>query len=169
MSTEPFVVDQDVKFNQIRLIDENGKFHNNFSIKDALSKATGLNLDLVCFNEPESDNLAFCKIINFGKWKYESEKIKKKNNKKQSKETKMIRFSPVISAHDIEHKVKQVKTFIDEGCNVIINMDVNTKNNRQMVNADQKIIEVLEKCKEFSKEMSRNRSEYQISINLSKK
>lgn len=166
---EPFVIESNPTFVFTRLIDETGQFHQNINVTAALSRAKIAGLDLVCFNEPQDDLIALCKIINYGKWKYQTEKAKKKNEKKSNHCTKIIRFSPVISSHDIEHKLRQAKDILDEGDTVVIDMVVNTKNNRQMFNANEKIKEIMTHCEEFSREISRTSSDSQISIKIVKK
>ena len=165
---EPFVV-KNAQFPTIRLVDEIGTFHQSISTYDALTKAKISNLDLVCFNEPEDSKLALCKIIDFGKWKYNFDKSKKKAEKQQQHETKEVWFSPSISSHDIEHKVKQIKRFIEEGHNVVINMQIKTSMNRHIAPVHEKTNEIMSICSEFSKELSRKQTDNRIYITLSKK
>lgn len=168
---EPFVIESNldkVPFTFTKLVDESGAFHQSINVSAALSRAKQAELDLVCFNEPSGDLIALCKIINYGKWKYMNEKAKKKNEKKSVHCTKTIRFSPVISSHDINHKIKQIKDIIDDGDTVIVEMLANTKNRRQMYNADEKLKEIMCKCGEFSKEISRSSGDNQIAIKIVK-
>jgi len=165
---EPFVV-KNVQFSTTRLVDESEKFYQTISINEAITKAKTSNLDLVCFNEPEENKLALCKIIDFGKWKYNFEKSKKKIEKHQQHETKELWFSPTISSHDIEHKVKQAKKFIEEGHNVIINMQIKTSMNRHIAPVHEKTSEIMSICNEFSKEISRKQTDNRIYITLTKK
>lgn len=165
---EPFVV-KSAQFSTTRLVDDIGKFYQSISINEALTKAKHSNLDLVCFNEPEDNKLALCKIIDFGKWKYNFDKSKKKVEKGQQHETKELWFSPSISSHDIEHKVRQIKKNIEEGHNVVINMQIKTSMNRHIAPVHEKINEILSICNEFSKEISRKQTDNRILITLSKK
>ena len=167
-TNEPYVVENNsMPFRVTRLLDQEGKFHQDINIVSAIQMAKNVGMDLVCFNEPEGTSPALCKIIDFGKWKYQAEKNKKKMMRKQVHTTKEVRFSPTISSHDIEHKIKQIKEFIDDGDTVIINMHV--FNHRHNDNANKKIQEIIEKCTDFSKEVSRKPAERSICVTLSKK
>ena len=165
---EPFVVkSNEAPFIATRLLDHEGNFHQKVEIKAAIQIAKNVDMDLVCFNEPENTSLALCKIIDYGKWKYQAEKNNKKIAKKQSHSTKEIRFSPVIGAHDIQHKVKQIKEIIEEGDTVIVNMQIHSK--RLTEEAKHKVEEIINLCSVFSKEVSRKPSERSIFITLTKK
>ena len=83
-SKEPFVIDSTTSpepFTFTKLVDEEGTFHQSINVSAALSRAKIAGLDLVCFNEPSGELTALCKIINYGKWKYQVEKAKKKGLK----------------------------------------------------------------------------------------
>lgn len=168
VTKEPFIV-KGSEFKETRLINNDGNFYPKFNVLEAIKLAESTGLDLVCFNEPLEDSLALCKILDYGKWKYSQIKHKKEVEKKQKHKTKEICFSPTISIHDIQHKLSQVKSFLNDGDNVLLVMQVNTLNHRHMFNANQKIEEIMGICNEFSKEVSRKSSERQISINLIKK
>ena len=74
---EPFVIDRN-KWERIRMVDSSNQFHESISIIDARKIAHDNGLDLVCFSAPEKDKMALCKIIDFGKWRYQQEKEKGK-------------------------------------------------------------------------------------------
>ena len=120
-NNDPFIV-SNVDFDKTKLIDNADNFHNEFSVKEAKELSISLGLDLVCFNKPSGKDLALCKIIDFGKWKYSNEKKKKKLIKENKTINKELRFSPQISDHDIEHKVNQGKSFLDDGAHVSLTM-----------------------------------------------
>ena len=87
-------------------------FHQKGLWEDAVEKSKIQGLDVVCFKDQTEKELAFCKMIDYGKWKYSEDKKKKKQNKEHKKTTKEIRISLGISDHDLEHKVKQAKDFL---------------------------------------------------------
>ena len=78
-SGDPFIVKY-AKFRETRLVDQNDNYHPSISVSEAQKKAVEAHLDLVCFNRPGKSELAFCKIVDYGKWKYSNEKSKKKIN-----------------------------------------------------------------------------------------
>lgn len=80
----------------------------------ALAKAEGLELDLVEINP--SDRPPVCKIMDYGKHKYEIAKRDRERKKtRHVQETKEVKFGPKIGAHDFDFKVKHIRSFIEEG------------------------------------------------------
>ena len=165
-STEPFQV-VDNTFDKIDLVDENNQFHRDMHASEALKMADDMGLDLVCFAEGGKDQLALCKLIDFGKWKYQCDKKKKLQKKKQKNEIKEIRFSPVISEHDIAHKVKHAKEFIDQGHKLHFTMRLRRRQSRSV--ATERMAIILEKCEEFATVTGRKDENGYILVKLSKK
>ena len=65
-SGEPFVI-RYADFTVTKLIDEQGTYYERIGISEAKKKAQDAGLDLVCFNKPGKNDIAFCKIVDFGK------------------------------------------------------------------------------------------------------
>ncbi len=98
----------------VRLIDENAGQVGLVKINDALKKAEAAGFDLVEIS-PNSDP-PVCKIMDFGKFKYELAKKEKETKKKQHViVTKEIRLRPKIEEHDFDFKVKHARKFLEEG------------------------------------------------------
>ncbi len=94
----------------------------------ALNIANAENLDLVEISQ--KDGFPLCKLIDYGKFKYEQAKKLAENKKNQPKNLlKEIRLSPRIDKHDIEIKVNQVKKFLDENCKVQISVNFRGREN----------------------------------------
>jgi translation initiation factor IF-3 len=132
---------------QVRLIDtsnelEKNKHYGSISMTEAQNLAKAANLDLVCFGRASGNNLAFYKILNFGKWKYETSKKKKKQQKENKRTTKEIRVSPDIGDHDLEHKMKQANKFLDEGDDVLFTMRLKGRQRAHSKEAQVKILEI---------------------------
>ena len=151
------------------MIDENGVFFKSITVSDAMCKAMKVGLQLVIFNKPNGNELALCKIMDYNKWKYNYDKTQKKNEKKQIHKNKEMRFSVNIGLNDIKHKVNKIQEMIEDGDNVTISVMVNINNNEQVVQANQKINEILDLCSEFAKEISRKPIENRIEIAIVKK
>ena len=84
------------------------------SLNDALDKAEEKNLDLVLVSP--NTNPPVCKIMNYGKYKFEQAKKEKEAKKKQKAiEVKEIRITPNIEQHDFEFKAKNARKFIEDG------------------------------------------------------
>jgi len=88
---------------------------------DALARAVEAGLDLVEVS-PTADP-PVCKILDFGKYKYEEQKRKNEARKKQKViEIKEIKLRPGIDDHDYDVKMRSMKSFIDEGDKVKVTM-----------------------------------------------
>ena len=82
-------------------------------LNDALNLAYDKNLDLVLVS---SNNPKVCKIMNYGKYKFEQSKKEKEARKKQkSFEMKEIRVTPNTDTHDFEFKSKNARKFLEDG------------------------------------------------------
>jgi translation initiation factor IF-3 len=99
---------------KIRLIDENGDQLGIVSLDAALLKAEESGLDLVQVS-PDIDE-PVCKILDYGKYRYEQEKKLQKSRKAQKNtDVKGIRLSVKIGQHDFETKLKRANEFLEKG------------------------------------------------------
>jgi translation initiation factor IF-3 len=109
-----FRINDQIKVREVRLINENGEQMGVFPLADALNMAIDRGLDLVEI-APQSVP-PVCKIINYGKFKFEQEKKQKDNRKNQKViKVKEIRMQPKIDDHDLDFKSKHVRGFLAEG------------------------------------------------------
>ncbi|HPG38389.1 MAG TPA: translation initiation factor IF-3 [bacterium] len=107
-------VNEQIDTSSVRLIDENGEQVGVVAIKDALIKAEVAGFDLVEISPNSSPPV--CKIMDFGKFKYELAKKEKETKKKQHViVTKEIRLRPKIEEHDFEFKLRHARKFLEEG------------------------------------------------------
>ena len=99
---------------KVRLVDENGEMIGVLSPKDALERAYKAGLDLVEIS-PNADP-PVCKILDYGKYKFEEQKRRGEIRKKQKIiEIKEIQLRPGIDKHDFEVKMRSARKFIDAG------------------------------------------------------
>ena len=106
---------------QVRLIDADGENVGVVPIKDALMRAETAGLDLV--EIVPNANPPVCKILDFGKFKYEEQKRKNEARKKQKIiEVKEIKMRPGIDDHDYEVKMKAIHRFLEEGDKVKVTL-----------------------------------------------
>lgn len=164
---QPFVINY-ADFIETNLIDSNGDFHKSIHISVAKSKAREAGLDLVCFNKPSGKSPALCKILDFGKWKYQQDKIEKKEKLNAKRETKEVKFTPVIDKNDIEHKVRQIIEFLQDGDDVLITMRFKGIHHRLKDEGRRVVSEILEKCKLYGKECHRKQDNDNISVRMAK-
>lgn len=163
----PFVVSR-VPFKYTRLIDSNGNFHKSVNAYDAKASAEKIGLQLVCFNMPENNELALCKIIDFGKWKYNMEKSTRKAHH-QHIQTHELYFTPNIENHDIEHKIKKAEEFIKDGHEVMFILKVSGRDLAHMDLAQEKMNLIVEKALAFSSVDSRKTMGKMIYVKITKK
>lgn len=125
--TEVFFIKQDLPINEqiraskVQLIDENGEKKGIVPFREALELAYEKKLDLVMVSpNPE---MPVCKIMNYGKYKFEQAKKEKEARKKQKTlEIKEIRVTPNIEQHDFEFKAKNARKFLEDGNKVKITL-----------------------------------------------
>ena len=117
---EVFYIKQELPINgqirakEVQLIGENGEKLGVISFRDALNKAEEKKLDLVLV--AANANPPVCKIMNYGKYKFEQAKKEKEAKKKQKVvETKEIRITPNIEEHDFGFKAKNARKFLENG------------------------------------------------------
>jgi len=108
-----------IRAKEVQVIDENGEKKGTMSLNDALDYAADKKLDLVLVS-PNTE-VPVCKIMNYGKYKFEQSKREKEARKKQKVlEVKEIRITPNIEQHDFEFKAKNARKFIADGNKVKI-------------------------------------------------
>lgn len=84
------------------------------SSKAAYDIAVKADLDLVCV--APNANPPVCKILNYGKYRFEQQKKAKENKKKQHNiEIKEIQLTPQIGQHDVDTKARAARRFLEEG------------------------------------------------------
>jgi translation initiation factor IF-3 len=103
------------------LVDENGEMLGVLSVQDALERARQSGLDLV----EVSPNAAppVCKILDYGKFKYEAQKRANQARKKQKTfDVKEIKMRPGIDQHDYDVKMRAITKFLETGDKVKVTM-----------------------------------------------
>jgi translation initiation factor IF-3 len=107
-------VNEAIRVPEVRLIDDEGQNIGTIPTRQAMQMAREKGLDLV---EVAADaRPPVCRIMDFGKFKFEQKKREKEAKKKQHQvEVKEIRLRPKIEKHDLEVKMKFAHQFIAEG------------------------------------------------------
>ena len=110
-------VNEMIRVREIRLIDDEGNQMGIVPTMEALRMAKDKGLDLV--EVSPNANPPVCKILDFGKYRFEQEK-KLRDSKKNQKVLKLkeIRMQPKIGAGDLDTKAKHVQEFLDDGAKV---------------------------------------------------
>lgn len=110
-----------IRARDVRLIDENGQNVGVVSKIDALARAEEVGLDLVEVS-PDAEP-PVCKILDFGKFKYQEQKKAAEARKHQKTvEIKEIKMRPGIDDHDYDVKMRAMKRFFEEGDKVKVTL-----------------------------------------------
>ena len=135
---------------QVRLVDENGENHGIVDTHRAIRYAEDRGLDLV----EVAGNAAppVCKVMDFGKFKYEAQKKANEARKKQKIiEVKEIKIRPNIDQHDYDVKMRSMTKFLNEGDKVKVTLRFR---GREMAHQDLGL-KVLERVREDLEELSK--------------
>ena len=114
-------INKEIRAKEVRLINYNGENLGVVSTHEALKIAEEVGLDLIEIS-PQV-NPPVCKVLDYGKYKYEMQK--KKNEAKKNQKVvsiKELKLRPMIEAHDYEVKLKQAKKFLSQGDKVKFTM-----------------------------------------------
>jgi translation initiation factor IF-3 len=107
-------VDQQIRVPEVRVIDENGEQIGVLSTADALELARGKELNLV--EVAPNAQPPVCKILDYGKFKYEEEKKERAARKNQhTSELKELRLRPRTDDHDLQVRARAARRFLEEG------------------------------------------------------
>jgi translation initiation factor IF-3 len=110
-----------IRAKEVRLIDETGNNVGVVAHTDALERAVKAGLDLVEIS-PEADP-PVCKILDYGKYKYQAQKKAAEARKHQKiVEIKEIKMRPAIDDHDYDVKMRSIKRFFEEGDKVKVTL-----------------------------------------------
>lgn len=112
--TKGLRINERIRVREVRLVDDEGGRNGIIPTIEALKLARERDLDLV--EVSPNANPPVCKILNYGKYKFEQEKRLRDSRKAQKVlKLKEIRMQPKIGAGDLDTKAKHVQEFLDEG------------------------------------------------------
>jgi translation initiation factor IF-3 len=114
-------VNHKIRAREVRVIDSDGKQLGVISTSQALSTAQAQGMDLVEIAPNAVPPV--CKIVEYGKYKYEQEKKEKQLRRHQSAtKVKEVQFHPNVGEHDYQTKVRHTRDFLQEGHRVKIGL-----------------------------------------------
>ena len=115
------MINEQIRDREIRLIGENGEQLGIMPTREAQAMADAAGLDLVKRNPKAQPPV--CKIIDYGKFRYEQTRREKEARKKQKTvEVKEVRMSPNIDSNDLNTKVAAARKFIEKGNKVKVSI-----------------------------------------------
>ena len=121
ISNQVHQINEDIKDKEVRLVGPEGDQLGIVSSKEALRVAAEKDLDLVMIAPQAAPPV--CKIMDYGKFRFEQEKREKEARKNQhTVEIKEIRLSPTIDEHDLQVKMKNAHKFLKSGDKVKVSV-----------------------------------------------
>ena len=115
------MINEEIRAKELRVIDTDGSQLGIMSRQEALDISEERKLDLVCVS-PKA-NPPVCKILDYGKYKYELARKEKEARKKQKTvEVKEVRLSPNIDTNDLNTKVGAARKFLEKGDKVKVTL-----------------------------------------------
>ena len=121
MTNTELMINEQIREKEIRLIDENGEQLGIVSSREAQKIADERKLDLVKIAPTAKPPV--CRIMDYGKYKFDQAKKEKEARKKQKTvDVKELRLSPSIDTHDVQVKVKKANEFLKDGDKVKISI-----------------------------------------------
>ena len=121
MATKDLRINRQIRSREVFLIDENGEQKGVINTYDAYRMAEEAGLDLV--EVSPMANPPVCKILDFGKYRYEMEKTQKEAKKNQAvTKLKEVRMQSKIADNDVNTKSKAISEFLSEGNKVKVSI-----------------------------------------------
>ena len=115
------MINEQIRDKEVRVIGADGEQLGIMSVKEALELAREADVDLV--KVAPSAKPPVCKLIDYGKYRYELARKEKEARKKQKViDIKEIRFSPNIDTNDLNTKINAARKFIEKGSKVKVSM-----------------------------------------------
>lgn len=128
------MINEQIRDKEVRLIGEDGEQLGVMSAKEALKLAKEAELDLVKIAPTAKPPV--CKIIDYGKYRYEMARKEKEAKKKQKvTDVKEIRLSPNIEDNDLNTKVNAARKFIEKGDKVKVTLRFRGREMAHMANS----------------------------------
>ena len=115
------MINEQIRDKEVRLIGSNGEMIGVMSAKDAMKLAREAELDLVKIAPNAQPPV--CKIVDYGKYRYEQVRKEKEAKKKQKiVEVKEVRLSPNIETNDLNTKINAARKFLEKGDKVKVTL-----------------------------------------------
>jgi translation initiation factor IF-3 len=149
-------INEKIKVREVRLIDDNGKQLGIVPTVEAIRMAKEQELDLV--EVSPKTNPPVCKIMDYGKFKYQLAKKAQEAKKKQTViQIKEMKLGLKIQEHDLMFKIKHIREFLEDGCKVkvivmfkgreILHKDMGEKLTKRIIDAIKDIGDLEQKPK----------------------
>ena len=143
-------VNEEILASQVLLVDENGVKVGTVNTVDAIRMAMEHSLDLV--EVAPMAQPPVCRIMDFGKYRYQLQKKEKDARKKQKVQAlKEIKMRPKIDDHDFDFKTKAVRTFLESGHRVKVSVFFRGREMSFLNKGEEVLNRVIEQCEDVGK------------------
>ena len=143
-------INERIRLSPVRLIDDDGTQVGVVPVDEALQRARAKGLDLV--EVAANSRPIVCKIMDYGRFRYEQEKKAREAKKQQHQvDLKEVKYRPNINIHDFETKTRRAREFLEQGKHVKITIMFRMREMRRPENGYELLRRVYEELKDSAK------------------
>jgi len=142
-------VNEQIRISPVRLIGVNGEQLGVVPTAQAMDLAREANLDLVEVAAQERPPV--CKILDYGKFRFQQQQAKRDKKKTHQPKLKEIRVRPKTGEHDVETKVNQARKFLEHNDKVLVNVLFRGRELQHIEEGQRIIVGMLEKLADLAK------------------
>lgn len=141
-------LNENIRANMVRVIDDEGENLGEMTLSEALTQARESELDLMEMGQ--SGDVVIVKILDYGKYLYRQKKLEQKQKAKgKAPDMKTIRITYKIGEHDLEVKKRQVEKFAEDGHPLKVSLMLRGRENHYGDLAMQKIENFIQSIEEY--------------------
>ena len=143
------MINEQIRCKEVRVIGEEGQQLGVMALRDALNMAKDAGVDLVMVSP--SANPPVCRIVDYGKFKYEQLRREKEAKKKQKTvEVKEVRLSPNIDVNDLNTKSNAARKFLEKGNKVKVTLRFRGREMAHVVSSKHILTDFAEKLSDIA-------------------
>jgi len=143
-------INERIRLSPVRLIDDEGNQVGVVSVDEALQRAREKGLDLV--EVAATSRPIVCKIMDYGRFRYEQEKKAREAKKTQHQvDLKEVKYRPNINIHDFETKTRKAREFLEQGKHVKVTIMFRMREMRRPENGYELLRRVYESLQDSAK------------------
>jgi len=142
-------INEQIRLSPIRVVDHEGKMLGVIPTSEALRMAAEVGLDLV--EVAPNERPPVCRIMDYGKFKYEQKKKHSSSTKQHQVQLKEIRLRPKTGEHDIEFKVKQAREFLTHKDKVKLNVIFRGRENAHHDRGREILVSIIDELQDVAK------------------
>lgn len=138
-----------IRLSPVRVVDQIGEMVGVIPTEDAMKLAQDAGLDLV--EVAPNERPPVCRILDYGKFKYEQKKRAQKSQKAHHTQLKEIRLRPKTGDHDIQFKMKRARGFLEQRDKVKLNVFFRGRENAHHNRGREMLLEIIEALQDVAK------------------